>query len=212
MSVDSAREIRTMVLLSLPYPPLPVYVQSTDPLELSAAGERTETTSHTLLARCLNAAAERGDEARNSRRKKHQSEVFQKFLFAMADTGFAMEAPELFGLYCEFTRRHLQTYFEGETLSVNVEFGTIDDAPKGSKTHTKMCEFMAAQSVLFEESPPKDRAHYEGKSYGSLLLMARDRLGHTMSQEEHAIAVEIMSQKAQPAQDQRSAQDQQSPV
>ena len=204
MAVDSAREIRTMVLLSLPYPPLPVFVRSTDPLELSAQGERAETTSHTLLARCLNAAAELGDTGRNARRKQRQSEVFQHFLFAMADKGFAMDAPALFDLYCEYTRKHLETYFEGETINVNVEFGTIHDAPKGGKTHAKMCEYMAAQSVLLEESPPRDRAHYEGKSYGSLLLMARDRLGHTMSEEEHSVAVEIMEKKA--SQDQHDAQ------
>lgn len=195
MSVDSVREIRTMILLSLPYPPLPVIVRSTDPLELSAQGERAETTSHTLLARCLNAMAEKNDKERNARRMQRQSDVFRHFLFTMADSGFRMEPKDLFGLYCEFTRQHMLTYFEGDELRTDICFGTLDDAPKGSKCHAKMCEYMAGQSVLFQDNPPKNRKHYEGKSYGSLLLMVRDRLGHTMSEEEHAKAVDIMLAK-----------------
>jgi len=172
-----------------------VVVRSTDPLELSAAGEEAETTSHTLLARCMQAAAERGDEQRNARRKQRQTEVFQRFLFTMADRGFRMDPPALFQLYCEATHEYILTYFEGDHANVHVMFGTIDHAPKGSKAHAKMCEYMAGQSVLFQDTPPKPRAYYEGKSYGSLLLMTRDRLGHAMSEEEHARAVEIMEAK-----------------
>lgn len=193
--VDSLREIRTMVLLSLPYPPLPVYVRSADPLELSAQGELTETTTHTLLARCLNAEAERNDPERNARRKKRQTEVFQAFIQDMALRGFYMEAPELFELYCEHSKHYLHTYFEDGELRMDVSFARLEDAPKGSKTHAKMCEYMAAQSVLFQDTPPKTRAFYERKGYGSLLLMVRDRIGHKMTEEEHARAVEIMREE-----------------
>ena len=58
-----------------------------------------------------------------------------------------------------------------------------------------MCEFMAGQSILFKDSPPLDRKHFERKTFGSLLLMARDRLGHKMTEEEHARAVDIMAEK-----------------
>ena len=193
--VDSLREIRTMVLLSLPYPPLPVYVRSVDALELSAQGELTETTTHTLMARCLNAEAERNDPERNARRKKRQTEVFQGFIKDMGLRGFDMEAPELFELYCEHSKQHLLTYFEDGELRMDVSFARLEDAPKGSKTHAKMCEYMAAQSVLFQDTPPKTRAFYERKGYGSLLLMARDRIGHKMTEEEHARAVEIMKEE-----------------
>lgn len=196
MSVDSLREVRTMVLLSLPYPPMPVRVFATDPLELSLQGEECETTSHTLLARCLNAAAERADGERNIRRKKRQTEVFQQFLLALATKGFDMDARELFTLYCDFTQRHIDTYFEEGEHNPRIVFDWIDNVSKGSRTHAKMCEYMAAQSVLFQDSPPKDRRFYERKSYGSLLLMARDRIGHKMSEEEHAKAVEIMSKES----------------
>lgn len=195
MSVDSLREIRTMVLLSLPYPPLPVYVRAVDALELSAQGELTETTTHTLLARCLNAEAERNDPERNARRKTRQSEVFQRFIQDMAVRGFDLEATELFDFYCDYSKQHLLTYFEEGELRMDVTFARLEDAPKGSKTHAKMCEYMAAQSILFRDNPPKPRSHYERKGYSSLLLMVRDRIGHKMTEEEHARAVEIMKEE-----------------
>jgi len=192
MSSDSLREIRTMVLLSLPYPPLPVYVRATDPLELSREGELTETTTHTLLARCLDAEVDRNDSARNQRRRQRQTEVFRRFLHDMAERGFDMEPPALYELYCEHSKQHLLSFFEDGELRMDVTFARLEDTPKGSKTHAKICEYMAAQSVLFNDTPPKTRAHYERKSVGSLLLMARDRIGHKMSEEEHKRAVEIM--------------------
>lgn len=195
MSVDSVREVRTMILLSLPYPPLPITVSSVDPLELSAQGEQCQTTSHTLIARCLNDAAERADRGRNERRQKRQMTVFQEFLHALANGGFAMDAPALFALYCDFTKRHIDTYFEPGETTPHVAFGELHDAPKGGKPHAKMCEYMAGQSVLFQDSPPLPRHHFERKSYSSMLLMARDRLGHKMSEEEHAQAVALMQEK-----------------
>lgn len=190
--VDSLRETRTMVLLSLPFPPLPVYVRAVDPLELSAQGEMTETTTHTLLARCMDAEAERGDQERNARRRQRQTKAFQQFVQDLALRGFDMEAPELFEFYCEHSKNYLHTYFEEGELRMDVMFARLEDVTKGSKPHTKMCEYCAAQSILFKDEPPKTRAHYERKGYGSLLLMTRDRLGHKMTEEEHARAVEIM--------------------
>jgi hypothetical protein len=184
-----------MVLLSLPYPPLPVYVRSADPLELSAQGELTETTTHTLLARCLNAEAERGDQERNARRRKRQTEVFRKFLQDLALRGFDMEPPELFEFYCEYSKQYIHTYFEEGELRMDVMFARLEDTPKGGKVHSKMCEYMAAQSILFKDEPPKTRAHYERKGFASLLLMARDRIGHKMTEDEHARAVEIMKEE-----------------
>jgi hypothetical protein len=195
MAVDSLRETRTMVLLSLPYPPLPVYVRTADPLELSAQGELTETTTHCLLARCLNAEAERGDQERNARRRKRQTAVFQQFIQDLAVRGFDMDAPALFEFYCEHSKRYLHTYFEEGELQMDVMFARLEDAAVGSKTHAKMCEYMAAQSILFKDEPPKTRAFYERKRFGSLLLMTRDRIGHKMTEEEHARAVEIMKEE-----------------
>ena len=174
--VDDLREMRTMVVMSLPYPPLPVRVESRDPLELSAPGEDRTTTTHTLISRCLNEAVERNDAAANGRREKAQMFVFQKFMHALGCGGFDMKPRALFELYCRYAREHIETYFEGPKPPI--EFAELDSIKIGDGVHRKMCEWMAAQSILFQEKPARDRKYYETKSYGSLLLMARARLGH----------------------------------
>ena len=72
---DSLREMRTMILISLPYPPLPMVVGKVEGDTKILTGEDATTTSHTLIARCLDAAVERSDAADNARRKKAQQEV-----------------------------------------------------------------------------------------------------------------------------------------
>jgi len=72
---DSLREMRTMILISLPYPPLPMVVGKVEGDTQTLTGEDATTTSHTLIARCLDAAVERSDAADNARRKKAQQEV-----------------------------------------------------------------------------------------------------------------------------------------
>ena len=59
---------------------------------------------------------------------------------------------------------------------------------KGDHVHKKMCEYMAAQSVLFEDTPVQTAEFYSRKSFLGLLNIARDRLGHTMTEEERQLA------------------------
>ena len=63
--MDPNGEMRTMVLLSLPYPPLPVIVSTTEDGRLS--GEDV-TTSHSFIARGLDEAMARKDQRENSER------------------------------------------------------------------------------------------------------------------------------------------------
>ena len=72
---DPLREMRTMILLSLPYPPLPMVVGKVEGDTQLLTGEDAVTSSHTLIARCLDAAVERADPVDNERRKKAQQEV-----------------------------------------------------------------------------------------------------------------------------------------
>ena len=187
---DSVAEMRTMILLSLPFPPLPIRVEKTDSLEISARGEDRDTTSHTLIAKVLNDAAERNDQGANARRNKRQMEVFQRFLHALGGGGFDADAKGLFTLYCDYTRLHIHTYFENAPPPP-VFFGRCEDVARGSPVHLKMCEYMAGQSILFGDKPPVARREYERKSYGSLLLMARARLGRMEDSPENEAELEL---------------------
>jgi len=70
---DPLREVRTMILLSLPYPPLPVPVSRVEADAGVTCGEAL-TTTHTLIARCLNSSALRNAPAENDARRTKQME------------------------------------------------------------------------------------------------------------------------------------------
>jgi hypothetical protein len=107
---DPLREMRAMILLSLPFPPLPCGVDRVE--DMQSTGEECVITTHTLIAKCLEDAALRADVGFNQRRKQRQIEVFQRFLHAMGTRGFEAEADELYHIYCEFSLAHLHTFFE----------------------------------------------------------------------------------------------------
>ena len=124
-----------MVLLALPYPPLPCVVGRVEGMELTGE-EQVKTsyewigmgvtcvfqvvTTHTLYAKCLEDARLRGSEGSHAERRRRQTDVFQRFLHAMATKGFDAEGEGLYAMYCEFGREHLGTYFEGDGFEASV--------------------------------------------------------------------------------------------
>ena len=177
-------EVRAMILLSLPYPPLPVTAGRVEADEARVKGE-TVTTPHTFLARCLHGAVERCDQSADKERRERQQEVMQRFLHQMGTVGF-FEGPEtVYSIYCQSTLEHIQTYFRpGHNL--DLRFRPLDSVSRGDRVHKKMAEYLAAQSILFEDPVPLGIAHYEQLEYPAQLLQARDRLGHAMTSEERA--------------------------
>jgi len=182
---DSLREIRTMILLSLPYPPLPVSVAQIVADECSVMGEETVTNSHTLIGQCLNAAVVRADDASNGARQTMQRRALQRFLHSMATAGFAGTAADVYCIYCGATVEHIASFFpEGHPL--DIRFRPLDSVRSGDPVHVKMSEYMAGQSLLFQDDPPVGRAQYQKLSYPEQLLAVRARLGHAMTPEEQA--------------------------
>lgn len=182
MSEDPNREIRAMVLLSLPYPPLPVLAATTEDGRLS--GEQV-TTSHSFVARGLDEALARKDQKENSERKARQLDVFRRFLHTMATEGFFCLPDRLYHIYCAYTVEHIATYFPlGHP--VDIRFEPLASITRGDKAHAKMAEYMAAASVMYEDKDPIPRSEYMQQSYADMLLACRDRLGHAMTEEERA--------------------------
>lgn len=100
----------------------------------------------------------------------------------MAVDGFEMDPPALYRLYCEYTRQHILTYFPGYTPPINfMPYGYVC---KGDPSHQKLCEYMAGQSILFGDDPPIIKSIYIHRTFGGMLVIARDRLGHIMTEEE----------------------------
>lgn len=198
MAEDPLREIRTMILLSLPYPPLPIRVDRVEADANLISTDDATTTTHSLLAICLNAAVSRNEPKENAERKPKSEAVFQKLLHDMATRGFDASDAELYTIYCRNSLAHIATYFPN-TPPPQVEFRPLHYITTGDATHTKMCEYMAGQSVLFEDSPVKTTQDFAHKSYSELLRMLRDRLGHIMTVEEQAQA-ELKAQQRETCQ------------
>jgi len=186
---DSLREMRAMILLSLPYPPLPVSVSRVEANEGVTCGEAL-TTTHTLIARCLNTAAVRNSPAENVARRARQTEIFQRFLHAMGTVGF-FEPPEgVYRIYCDFSRQHIATYFpDGHPLDIPVQ--PLQSVCRGDPVHRKMAEYMAGQSIFYEDSPVVTREDYMRRTYAEMLLLLRHRLGHAMTEGEREALTRI---------------------
>ena len=180
---DPNREIRTMVLMTLPYPPLPILVTRVDEDDGRTLDDDKVTTSHTLIAQALEDSMARNDQALNMRRMARQQTVMHSFLHAMATEGFTCSAEALYTLYCRFTVEHMATYFPlGHPL--DIRFHPLSYAIKGDPVHAKMAEYMAGQSLFFEDDNPVSRESYLQLEFSEMLLGARDRIGHIMTDEE----------------------------
>jgi len=187
MAQDPLREIRTMILLSLPYPPLPIRVDRVEADANLISTDDATTTTHSLLAICLNAAVSRNNIKENTERKLKAETIFQKLLHDMATRGFDASDAELYTIYCRNSLNHIAAYFPN-TPPPQIEFRPLHYITTGDATHAKMCEYMAGQSVLFDDNPVKTAQDFAHKSYADLLRMLRDRLGHIMTVEEQAQA------------------------
>ena len=178
--VDSTREMRAMVLASLPYPPLPIEVERVEEDSMMASGG-VDTTSHTLISQCLNSAMLRNNQESNERRRIKTQQILHEFLFALASEGFEGDCDVLYRIYCDFTRRHISAYLEKDA---DVRFKPLSSVCRGDPIHNKMCEYMAAQDILFESKNKLTRKELATHEYASLLLMARNRWGHAATKDE----------------------------
>lgn len=165
------REMRAMMLGALPYPPLPVEVGKVEDMQITGS---TVTTTHTLIAQCVQVSMQKNDQAENERRQKRQKLVLQEFLRRLAEIGFLQDGHDLYRLYCEFSYKHIGTYFP-EGFPLDLRFLPLEYIAVGDATHQKMVEHFNAQSVLFKEETIEDVQNLPAIL---ILRKLRDKLGH----------------------------------
>lgn len=177
-------QMRAMVLLTLPYPPLPLLAARLDQDDARLQDDGM-VTSHTLLARALVEAMARNRPTENVQRKARQIDVFQRFLHVMGTDGFFCEPERLYQIYCVFTIEHIATYFP-PGHPIDIRFQPFASICKGDAVHAKMAEYLASQSLFFEDPITLTREHFLGLDFIDLLGACRDRLGHAMTDDERA--------------------------
>lgn len=171
-----------MVLLALPYPPMPVLATRFE-LDDGRLLDDAVTTSHTLIARALDEAMARNNPAENSSRMLRQQACFRSLLHTMAGGGFACPPDQLYLIYCRYTLEHISTYFP-VGYPLDIRFQPFGYTVKGDATHAKLAEYMAGQSIFFEDPHPISREQYLHYEPHQMLSALRDRLGRVMTEEE----------------------------
>lgn len=184
MAVDLNRETRAMILSALPFPPLPVEVHRVENDAFLTSGS-TVTTTHTLIAQCMDACVLKGDQEFNRQRKARQIEVLQEFLYKLATDAFRYSKDELYHFYCEFSYKHICTFFD-ERDYPDVRFLPFGYVAKGDPVHRKIVEYYLAQGIIMNDTKSKTPQEVAVLDLGGILLLIRDRLGHSMTEDEFA--------------------------
>ena len=172
---DETQEIRAMILAALPYPPLPVTLPRLE--EGNRLGDGVLQNTHDIISKLLAHSCKAYSVSDNKERQARQQEILREFLQAIVKDG-VQSPPALFRTYCEFSQRHIGTYLKGTaaTFFPEVRFQTLDSVCKGDTTHLRMCDYMAAQSRLFELTAGISAQDWMCREYADMIAIARDRL------------------------------------
>lgn len=166
-----------MVLCALPYPPIPVDVEHMMPDCMMTENDLDVTTTHTLLAQCMNACVLKNDQSLNNSRQGRQVIVLQDFLHGLATEGFELKDEALYQFYCKHSMNHIATYFDAN-CPPEVKFKPYSYMTVGDKSHSKLVEYAIAQGVLFEENQTKQQvARIRKLPLNQLLSLIVKRMG-----------------------------------
>ena len=174
---DPIMELRTMILLSLPFPPIPIQASRIESDETRFVCDAV-VTSHDIIAQCLNMAALRSDQVANTRRREKQHRDMLSFMQTISKEGYNPEPEELYALYQHHTRSYIESFFLGRN-EPEIRFKPLDYVANGDNTHMKMCEHLAAQTILYEDDVERTSEYFLSRSYSSLLFVLMQRFRNT---------------------------------
>lgn len=183
MSSDSSREMRAMILLSLPCPPMPMLMSREVRDELSYVEVvNVGCNSHDLIAHLLNKAASASATATglHLRRRAFQHGVGEKLYerfdqWQIENPGVAMPALDIsYGFFAEFTRGYIQSYMGEPTKEVDIRFLPAHDVDSGSVLHLKCQDFARAQNILYGTAPLERGV--DAMAYGELVQVSAHRI------------------------------------
>lgn len=173
---DENAEIRAMILLALPYPPLPVRCLRCVVGE-STLGEEATITTHDVISRLLEDALNRKTPTAHKEREQRQQKVCIDFMRELVDICGQREIQpeELYQLYCRFTSAHIATFFDDQNSSPPLEIQRMDSVQVGDNVHKRVADFMAGQAILLGD---KDSTHelWKNTPLPEMLLQCKERL------------------------------------
>ena len=171
--MDQNREIRAMILASLPYPPLPVEAKRLE--DDNKLGDVVVTTSHDILSHLLEAICVQGNASIHKNRQERQRQVLRMFLSDLVKDG--IQGPEaLYRTYCKHTVAHIATYYPEGAIIPELRFMPLGHVCRGDQVHRMTCDYIAAQARILELQGGFCAADWGTRNYVDLLLEARNRL------------------------------------
>ena len=115
--MDSAREIRSCLLVLFPGPPLPIMAGRKD-------GREAIANSHDFLATIIDETAQRNDSAANAKRMMRHKDLINAL---MNDLQPCTSMQLMWPVLCRFTRDYLDAYFPG--MMQDIRFVPFDHTP-----------------------------------------------------------------------------------
>jgi hypothetical protein len=195
MSDDPLREMRTMVLVALPYPPLPVEVHKLSVDDGTIIDNETDeykvASTHDIISVCINACVQKDDKQFNEQRRQKQTIVMQDFLRNLATGGFELEGEDLYHFYCDYSYRHIASYFH-DNDKPELRFKPYAFININDEFHKKLVEHYLAHKIVIDSEDtdvkPDENARQEHKknkeklanqSVGSILKKYRKLIGYS---------------------------------
>jgi hypothetical protein len=180
---DDNAEIRAMILLSLPYPPLPVVCSGLSD-DSSSLGEQRVITTHDVISKLLEEAlinhrGEKSNEVHMKRQQKQQrvlGDFVQELCHLQENQGVkGINLDDLYNVYAKYTTKHIESFFDSDRVLPSMGIQNLSTVERGDVVHAKMCDYMAGQAILLKISPDTTEA-FKNMPFHEMLLMAKDRI------------------------------------
>lgn len=176
---DGNREVRAMVMASLPFPPMPMMVSKQLADESSFVDtELKSINSHDLIAHLMNICCCycKDNDARMLKQIALQEEMFARFDNESVDL-LLSSVDKVYELMGEFTRRYIQLYMPDPEKPQDVRFIPWQDVDKDHVVYRKALDFHKAQDLLYGVCAGRPAASSSTwENYGDLVLHSARRI------------------------------------
>jgi hypothetical protein len=171
---DGNREIRAMIMASLPFPPMPMLASrqlADESSFVDPSSTNSVINSHDLIAHLMNICCCycKDNDARKQRQLDLQDEMFSRI--ENVDLS-SMDA--VYALMGEFTRRYIQLYLPDPEKPQDVRFVSWRDVDQDHVVCRKALEFQRAQDVLYGMCAGQPIS--PSWSYGDLVMHSARRI------------------------------------
>jgi hypothetical protein len=187
MAYDAMQEVRAMVLLSMPCPPMAMYMSRELQDEVSYVQEAVGN-SHDLIAHLLNkaAAAQACKGLATNRRCSQQTAsdlLNSRFDTWQSDNPSVESTPTAtaYQFFAEFCRSYIQSFMADPKRELDIRFRPVEEVSKESVVHKRAVDFSKAQNILFGTLAGKEVAHM---TYAEIIQQSARRILESKSSEE----------------------------